>query len=313
MSSEDVEKRLKKIGEFNPDDSELEAVTKLKKYERTIHLAYWRDASCVANHGHVLMTVKPTFDPAVYLCPSETTSAFKDIPTIVERPQLYLLARCSSSDAEQLTYMETRLEDTVELKISDIQTNKGIKVQFIMRMFIGDGPAQHFETGESSGGHNGCSGCASDARRFWDLAYTFWAKHLTLKDRKDIVLAGPAGRQRRNGGIHPFDKLKKEEILDELITRKVKGNIMNLKKNDLEKILKEDVLMGVARLPSPFFSNQDATLSDLGLEKYEVAPIEPLHDLKDHIKNLLEGLPRHLSGKEISSNHVCQPSQNLAV
>ena len=166
MSSENVEKRLKKIGEFNPDDSELEAVTKLKRYERTIHLAYWHDASCVANHGHVLMTVKPTFDPAVYLCPSETTLAFKDIPTIVERPQLYLLARCSSSDAEQLTYMETRLEDTVELKISDIQTNKGIKVQFIMRMFIGDGPAQHFETGESSGGHNGCSGCASDARRF---------------------------------------------------------------------------------------------------------------------------------------------------
>ena len=33
-----------------------------------------------------------------------------------------------------------------------------------MRIFIGDGPAQHFETGESSGGDNGCSGCASDAR-----------------------------------------------------------------------------------------------------------------------------------------------------
>ena len=45
------------------------------------------------------------------------------------------------------------------------------------------------------GGHNACSGCASDARRFWDLAYTFRAKHLTLKDRKDIVLAGSAGRQ----------------------------------------------------------------------------------------------------------------------
>ena len=56
----------------------------------------------------------------------------------------------------------------------------------------------------------------------------------------------------RNGGIRPFEKLKKDELLDELISRNVKGKIMNMKKKDLERVLREDVLKGVARLPAPF-------------------------------------------------------------
>ena len=156
------------------------------------------------------MTVNPSYDPASFVRPEEVpASVFNNINTTVAAPQLFLLACSSSSDAEQLTYMDTRLQDTIELKTHKIKFCKGSDIQFIVRFFDGDGPAHHFEAGERNGGNDGSSGCVSDARRFWVLAYTFRAEHLTLEERRDIVLAGPAGQIARNGGIRPFDSMKK--------------------------------------------------------------------------------------------------------
>ena len=226
MTDETIFQHLKDIHKFNPAESAETAREKLKQYERTIRLKYWHDTSSVANHGYVLMTVKPSYNPAPFLRPKEVpVSVFSDIHTTVETPQLYFLARSSSSDAEQLTYMDTILQDTIELKTHKIKTSKGSDIQFIVRFFDGNGPAQHFETGERNGGNDGCSGCVSDGRRFWDLGYTFRAEHLTLEERRDIVFAGPAGQNARNGGIRPFDNMKKDELLDELISRNVKGHI----------------------------------------------------------------------------------------
>ena len=75
---------------------------------------------------------------------------------------------------------------------------------------------------------------------------------------------------------------------------------MNKKKPELETILREEVLKGVARLPAPFFNSPTAFLSDLDLEHYEVTPVEPLHDIKDHIKNPFEELFKHLEGMFVS-------------
>ena len=211
MTPEDTAEHLKAIGEFDPTEDIISAKKKLKQYERTIHLAYWHDTSSVANHGHVLMTVNPLYDPASFLRPDEMLdSSFKDVHTTAETPQLYLLTRSSSSDAEQLSYIETRLEDTTELKVYRVKTSKGIPLKFVMLFFDGDGPAHHFETRERNGGHDGCSGCVGDARRFCDLAHTYRAEHLTLDKRKEIVSAGPAGK--RNGGIQKWRNSAIREI-----------------------------------------------------------------------------------------------------
>ena len=39
-------------------------------------------------------------------------------------------------------------------------------------------------------------------------------------------------------------------------------------------------------------------MQDLNLAQYEVVPVEPLHDLKEHINNLLKELPKHLTDEE---------------
>lgn len=39
-------------------------------------------------------------------------------------------------------------------------------------------------------------------------------------------------------------------------------------------------------------------MQDLNLNMYEVLPVEPLHDLKEHINNVLKELPKHLTKEE---------------
>ena len=41
-------------------------------------------------------------------------------------------------------------------------------------------------------------------------------------------------------------------------------------------------------------------MKELNLTQFEVVPVEPLHDLKEHINNILKELPKHLTGEETS-------------
>ena len=41
------------------------------------------------------------------------------------------------------------------------------------------------------------------------------------------------------------------------------------------------------------------SITDLNLEKYKVVPVEPLHDLKEHINRTLKELPKHLTDNEL--------------
>lgn len=56
----------------------------------------------------------------------------------------------------------------------------------------------------------------------------------------------------------------------------------------MEKVLKQD-LKGIVRPPALAFGNADKSLQEIS--HYEVNPVEPLHDLKGHIKNVWEELP----------------------
>ena len=46
------------------------------------------------------------------------------------------------------------------------------------------------------------------------------------------------------------------------------------------------------------FNNPTASLEQLNLQWYEILPVEPLHAVTGHIKNVLEEIPYHLKGKE---------------
>lgn len=54
-------------------------------------------------------------------------------------------------------------------------------------------------------------------------------------------------------------------------------------------------LKGLARSPAMCFGKLKDSNKDYNLQSYEISPVEPLHDLKGHIKNVWDVIPNHLS------------------
>ena len=75
MSKEMIKEKLESIEEYDEEEdgskSLSDLIEKIKKYERTRHLAFWHDGSTVSNHSHILMTVSCMYDKAVYLSDAE--------------------------------------------------------------------------------------------------------------------------------------------------------------------------------------------------------------------------------------------------
>ena len=131
----------------------------------------------------------------------------------------------------------------------------------VMQLFHGDGPEQQFESGEQRGGNAGCSACSGDSRRYRDLTYSFRRPQLSLDDRQHIVLAGPAGRAKRNGGIKPFKDMSVAELRMECRAR---GLCDEGYKRDLQIVLKEH-LGGIQRVPAMLILDQARSMKDLHL------------------------------------------------
>ena len=110
------------------------------------------------------------YDPAFFFIQLQKDKGYgvNDVPTLVEKPQIYILARCSGKEVKQLGYIETRHQCLDELQ-NYLLTSKGCLVTDIMRFFHGDGPEKQFESGEQRGGNSGCSGCSGDSRKYRDL------------------------------------------------------------------------------------------------------------------------------------------------
>lgn len=71
----------------------------------------WADNSTLLNHGYLLLTVNAVYDEALYFTNKEMEDQGKgnvDVQSLVERPQVYILARCGSAEAEQIAYINTR-------------------------------------------------------------------------------------------------------------------------------------------------------------------------------------------------------------
>ena len=296
MTYEELEIRLKEIGEFKEgpdgDRTREELVNSLKHWERTRHLMIWSDHSSVMNHGHILLTVNAIYDPAFYYTSQELGG--KDVQEMVEKPQIYLMARCRDTIEDQLLYSDTRLEDIQQLTAKITSSHK-VFITEICRMFHGDHPSQEVESGEQLGGNYGCCGCTISSTQYFDHIASLRAPQITLEERRKKVIAGPAGKERRNGGVQPFQQMSKDDMIRECKGRNLPTD--GLLKPALQSQLREE-LKGIQRVPALCFPDQSASMKDLNLTQYEVVPVEPLHDLKEHINNILKELPKHLTNEE---------------
>lgn len=67
------------------------------------------------------------------------------------------------------------------------------------------------------------------------------------------------------------------------------------KKLALEKAF-DDIRLGISNFPALLQDYPETTLQSLNLHQYEVSPMEPLHDLKGHLGNIIDEILLIASG-----------------
>ena len=137
--------RLSKLHEYNKNETLTaeELRQKLKEIEQTRHIVLWHDNSTVANHGYLVCLAAILYDPTIFLTNEEykrKTGKTVDIQTIVEKPHIHFIARCRSSEDEQIAYTETRLS-CIQETADKMKTLTGTEIHDIVRFFKGDSPA----------------------------------------------------------------------------------------------------------------------------------------------------------------------------
>ena len=208
MSLEQVITQLKFLGEYDRNEGKnlMELKQILKGLERTRYLISWSDHSCILNHGQMLMTVNCLYDPAFYYTRDEIfmkTGTDVDIEAAIQKPQCYILGRCSDKLIDRLCYSDERFEDIEEINIQKAESCHGVQINDCMRMFHADHPEQAAESGQQDGGHYACCLCRSHAMDWSDLIKCFRAPCITLQDRLDMV-SGEISHSKHNHGLSWF-------------------------------------------------------------------------------------------------------------
>ena len=91
-----------------------------------------------------------------------------------------------------------------------------------------------------------------------------------------------------------MDNLKIQELRTELEKRGLSTS--RKRKPELEKDF-DKLRRGIVNVPALLQGVPETPLADLSLDKYEVSPVEPLHDVKGHLSNLIDELRVLLTGE----------------
>ena len=128
--------------------------------------------------------VNVIYDPAIFYTDDDYLNMFSEKVNIqreVEKPVMYLLARCPTDDS-QLMYSNTRMEDMIDLSNS-LTVRDDINIYDKCCLFKGDGPACQHEARQQKGGHFFCWSCSFDIVSYTDLAYILNTSMTYFQDR----------------------------------------------------------------------------------------------------------------------------------
>ena len=295
LTEMEIKNKLKSLNEeYDPACTESELRDKLIKISRQRHLKIWHDHSEISGHSHFLVLVSAVYDPAFYLTPTELDNKgiSLDIQTVVEEPEIHILARSASSLQDQQMFSECRKECINKLD-QDLHTQQGTPVHDVVRFFHGDSPAQQLEAGNKVGGHYPCVACDAKSSCFDDFAYCFRANCVTLEDRQQFILKGESWKRKN---INPLSDLNVANLRSELQARGI--STTGKKRVELDKELAQ-LQKGTSNVPALLQTTPEATLESCNLSYYEVLPTEPLHDLKGHLSVIIP------AAASIAKNETC--------
>ena len=299
MNFEEIKEKLIQIYEYqNEPPADLETLrSRLKYYERKRNFMMWHDGSTISSHGYLLMMVACLYDPAIFLTDPEVKAKLGikiNVQAVIEKPEIYILARCPSND-NQILYSHERFEDILSLKKPLQELNKP-EISDVMRFFKGDKPASQFEAGQQKGGNYFCFLCGIHADTVASYIRSNRLKSQTLCERMELINETDLSKTKiQRGCLKLYDNLKKHEIIEELQCRQIKFYESKPAK-DLQNIL-DDTVHGIQRFPTILYGNESVSLADINLQDYEILFTEPLHDISNHIKNLYAEIPYHVDKK----------------
>ena len=200
MDKDSVIARLKELNEFDEKAnlSVEQLRSKLLHFERNKHFMMWHDNSTVANHGFLVCLTSVMYDPALFLTNDEyhqKTGKEVDVQTMVKKPEVHFVARCRSSEEEQMAYSETRMS-CIKQMAQNVTTPDGVEVQDTLTFFHGDSPARQFECGQQKGGHYYCSNCGCHAVMVDDIHHALNCPLVSLQDRVDKIMEGTISKKK---------------------------------------------------------------------------------------------------------------------
>ncbi|XP_078621301.1 uncharacterized protein LOC144887775 [Branchiostoma floridae x Branchiostoma japonicum] len=299
MDASAVKERLQNLNEYDEEDCITNMRNKLKRIEHTRHITIWEDSSQISNHGHMVYMTSTAYDTAIHLTDDEYLELYGEkicVQSHVEKPHLYMVARCSCSDNDQLCYSAERRQCLQQMAMSTSVEVNGTEHKFndVLRFFKGDLPAREFEAGQQRGGHFPCP-CGVLAARFSDIEHTYRAPYMSLEERICLLKEGEVTWDKSLKGMTAVDSMSKEELVKDLSSRGLLDvhEARDMSSKELSMLLKTE-LHGIKRPPALLFHCPETSLKSLNLEKYEVLPCEPLHDIAHHIQHIFEELPFHV-------------------
>lgn len=122
----------------------------LQTAQHSRYLKVWHNHAAIAGRSHFMVLVSCLYDPIFYYTPQELAKKgnYVDVISIVEKPEIHLLAQSGSSDAKQMLYNEPRSESLFD---TDTSASSDYPVTDTVRFFHGDLPACEFEAGHNRG------------------------------------------------------------------------------------------------------------------------------------------------------------------
>ncbi len=215
MTREEAVSYLQQICKWPCDHTGTDDLRSLvKKDQRTRTLGVWHDHDTLFGHGYILVTIQVFYDPAVFYTDSEIEEPIpaRDIQTLVEFPEVHMLAICGSSHAEQAALIPDRASSLTDLH-RVLTSSNGCPVTDVLKFFSGDHPAQSFDRGCQQGGLFICGSCGVRADMVSDIAHSLSCQWRSLSEPHTVVTAGKYGQTH---GLKPFEKLKRDQLRQEL-------------------------------------------------------------------------------------------------
>ena len=105
-----------------------------------------------------------------------------DIQSMVEKPEVYIVARSGSSDDEQLVYVDSRLEWLEDMEVK-LQTNSGHYITDVMRFFHGD-QLVSLNVGSRKVAISTALAVEQMQKEHYELDYCLRCPHMSLSDRQ---------------------------------------------------------------------------------------------------------------------------------